>query len=85
MGYALCHLNVIGEEIVRMSQNNSFRQATYQYIEQQFDGDDNVLIKTFLPRCGTGGDLPLASQRSLNSLEWFKIIHGATKFNRAII
>jgi len=85
IGYALCHLNVIGEEVIRMAQDNAFRQATYQYIEQQFDGDDNVLIKTFLPRCATGGDLPIASQRLLNSLAAFQNINGDTLFPQIYI
>jgi hypothetical protein len=45
VGYALCFLNSAGEEAVRLAQYSTFRQAVYDYVEEKFDKDNNVLVQ----------------------------------------
>jgi len=83
LAYTKNHLKVLGQAAASMAQEPDFRGILYQGIEQQFDGDYNVLFETLVN--STIDNVPTGARMatSLNTenkfyeaLEAFKGIEG---------
>ncbi|MBL7738533.1 MAG: hypothetical protein JNK14_04890 [Chitinophagaceae bacterium] len=80
IGYTLCHLTIAGKESVINFMD--YRELVYYYIEQQFDQEYNVLIKTLIDP--GHGNLPSSAELD-NALAAFMGIYGDTLYPQIFI
>jgi hypothetical protein len=92
LNYRRENLKVLGEAIIKMSQDQEFRKLVYSTIDKRFDGDDNVLIETLFTsnlvlNDKESGTLKMYTKNSVvqKSLHAFKNIEGENYFPHVYI